>query len=442
MLALSVALAGGLIYAAFVQHAELRALTLTVALALVSSPLLWSHYLALLIVPLALLRPRLHWVWLMPVLMWVSPLGMSVHTWQVLFSWAAGAAMFYVLVRQDGPAGRCRHELGHDHRAAAQTCFAHPPGGAEARRRARPAWRCADRGDAGADRLPIQDSRGRRRLSRRLLPGGPPAAHGLSPYAITHAQIVARDGVCLSRALGGGLRAIRADQTRDRPGALHAGLHRLRPGDAAGPQRQGLAGLWTGDALVAGVRRLAERERHAAADADGGADLAVSRPTAGGRAADRRRDQPQALRLAAGSLAARHPSLEGRRLGAWRGALRSTWWPGRSWATTQIHTYLHLSSEVTDALWRGGYSMLAVAHHLGFGRTVGEGLLLATSAAAAAARCLPRVDQASRARRAGAGGPADAARLAAALEPLLLAAAGADGAQPPAAQLRCGHSRC
>ena len=103
MLALSVALAGGLIYAAFVQHAELRALTLTVALALVSSPLLWSHYLALLIVPLALLRPRLHWVWLMPVLMWVSPLGMSVHTWQVLFSWAAGAAMFYVLVRQDGP---------------------------------------------------------------------------------------------------------------------------------------------------------------------------------------------------------------------------------------------------------------------------------------------------------------------------------------------------
>ena len=66
----------------------MRALTLTVALALVSSPLLWSHYLALLLVPLALLRPRLHWVWLLPVLMWVSPLGMTVHTWQVLVSWA------------------------------------------------------------------------------------------------------------------------------------------------------------------------------------------------------------------------------------------------------------------------------------------------------------------------------------------------------------------
>lgn len=51
----------------------------------------------------------------------------------------------------------------------------------------------------------------------------------------------------------------------------------------------------------------------------------------------------------------------------------------------QIHAYLHLSGAVTDALWRGGYSMLAVAHHLGLGRTVGEGVLLTVSALAAAA---------------------------------------------------------
>jgi hypothetical protein len=59
-----------------------------------------------------------------------------------------------------------------------------------------------------------------------------------------------------------------------------------------------------------------------------------------------------------------------------------------SWAVvgySEIHTYLHLSGEVTNALWRGGYSMLAVAHHLGFGRGVGEGLLLVASGAAAAA---------------------------------------------------------
>ncbi len=51
----------------------------------------------------------------------------------------------------------------------------------------------------------------------------------------------------------------------------------------------------------------------------------------------------------------------------------------------EVHVYLQLSSEVTRALWRGGYSMMAVAHHLGFGRTAGEALLLATSMAAAGA---------------------------------------------------------
>ena len=49
----------------------------------------------------------------------------------------------------------------------------------------------------------------------------------------------------------------------------------------------------------------------------------------------------------------------------------------------EIHVYLRLSGQVTDALWRGGYSMLAVAHHLGFGRGVGEALLMAVSAALA-----------------------------------------------------------
>ncbi|HEX3615294.1 MAG TPA: glycosyltransferase family 87 protein [Solirubrobacteraceae bacterium] len=51
----------------------------------------------------------------------------------------------------------------------------------------------------------------------------------------------------------------------------------------------------------------------------------------------------------------------------------------------EIHTYLRLSSAVTDALWRGGYSMVSVAGHLGLGRATGEGLLLVTSAAAVAA---------------------------------------------------------
>lgn len=103
MLVLSAVLVGCVVYAAVVQRDEIRALTWAVALALVSSPLLWSHYLALMLVPFALLRPKLHWVWLLPVLMWVSPLGMTVHLWQLLLSWAGAGTMFYVLLRHDAP---------------------------------------------------------------------------------------------------------------------------------------------------------------------------------------------------------------------------------------------------------------------------------------------------------------------------------------------------
>ena len=55
-----------------------------------------------------------------------------------------------------------------------------------------------------------------------------------------------------------------------------------------------------------------------------------------------------------------------------------------AWAVVgfnQIGTYLRLSGQVTDALWRGGYSVLALAHHLGFGRGVGEALLVVGSIA-------------------------------------------------------------
>jgi hypothetical protein len=52
---------------------------------------------------------------------------------------------------------------------------------------------------------------------------------------------------------------------------------------------------------------------------------------------------------------------------------------------SEVHTYLHLSGEVVDALWRRGYGMLAVAHYLGFGRCVGDGLLVVLSIAVAAA---------------------------------------------------------
>lgn len=52
---------------------EERSFTCAVAATLALSPIVWLHYLILLLVPLAILRPRFSLLWLLPVLLWVSP---------------------------------------------------------------------------------------------------------------------------------------------------------------------------------------------------------------------------------------------------------------------------------------------------------------------------------------------------------------------------------
>ena len=52
---------------------EERSFTCAVAATLALSPILWLHYLVLLLVPLAILRPRFSLIWLLPVVLWVSP---------------------------------------------------------------------------------------------------------------------------------------------------------------------------------------------------------------------------------------------------------------------------------------------------------------------------------------------------------------------------------
>jgi len=52
---------------------DARSFTCAVVAALALSPIVWLHYLVLLLVPLAILRPRFSALWLLPVLLWVSP---------------------------------------------------------------------------------------------------------------------------------------------------------------------------------------------------------------------------------------------------------------------------------------------------------------------------------------------------------------------------------
>ena len=52
---------------------EPRSFTCAVAATLALSPIVWLHYLVVLIVPMAILRPRFSALWLLPILLWISP---------------------------------------------------------------------------------------------------------------------------------------------------------------------------------------------------------------------------------------------------------------------------------------------------------------------------------------------------------------------------------
>ena len=52
---------------------DVRAFTCAVAATLALSPIVWLHYLVVLLVPLAIARPRFSAIWLLPILLWVSP---------------------------------------------------------------------------------------------------------------------------------------------------------------------------------------------------------------------------------------------------------------------------------------------------------------------------------------------------------------------------------
>ncbi len=64
-----------------------RAFAVAVIGSLVATPILWLHYFLLLLVPIALYRPRLSPLWLAPVLLWATPATHSHGvTWQIAFA--------------------------------------------------------------------------------------------------------------------------------------------------------------------------------------------------------------------------------------------------------------------------------------------------------------------------------------------------------------------
>jgi alpha-1,2-mannosyltransferase len=83
---------------------DFAAFTLALGAALVLSPIVWLHYFVLLLVPLAIARPRFSTVWLLPLLLWLTPLNGNGEAIQpFLPACIAAATIVLVLLASDRP---------------------------------------------------------------------------------------------------------------------------------------------------------------------------------------------------------------------------------------------------------------------------------------------------------------------------------------------------
>ena len=93
LLAVAVALAVAAIVVRLAGDRDLGAFTAALAFGLLASPILWTHYLVVLFVPLAVAHRRAGAAWLAPIAYWISPLEPPPHVWKVVFVLALTAAL-------------------------------------------------------------------------------------------------------------------------------------------------------------------------------------------------------------------------------------------------------------------------------------------------------------------------------------------------------------
>jgi hypothetical protein len=86
------------------DHGDAAAFAIALAACLVVSPIVWLHYYVLVIVPVAILSPRLSWAWALPLASWTfaEPVQPAA-TWKIVLAQLAIAGVVVLAVR----AARC-----------------------------------------------------------------------------------------------------------------------------------------------------------------------------------------------------------------------------------------------------------------------------------------------------------------------------------------------
>lgn len=79
---------------------ERRTFGIAVIAALIASPIVWPHYLALVLVPIALLSPRLSALWFVPLVAYIAPVAQTTgRAWAVLPYYAIVAVVAFAALR-------------------------------------------------------------------------------------------------------------------------------------------------------------------------------------------------------------------------------------------------------------------------------------------------------------------------------------------------------
>jgi hypothetical protein len=82
------------------EDGDRRAFSLAVIAAIAITPIVWLHYFTLLVLPLALARPRLAWLWALLWAFWLIPAqGNQGHLWRILLAAAFTAAVAVLCAR-------------------------------------------------------------------------------------------------------------------------------------------------------------------------------------------------------------------------------------------------------------------------------------------------------------------------------------------------------
>ncbi len=81
------------------EHADKQAFVLAIAAAFFFSPIVWTHYLALLVVPIAITRPKLSPIWFVPLAMWASYGQSNGHLWRVALGFSIWAVVLAASLR-------------------------------------------------------------------------------------------------------------------------------------------------------------------------------------------------------------------------------------------------------------------------------------------------------------------------------------------------------